>query len=114
MALWQPGMRKERIKMIEAAILETSPKVYHHIKEVEKELPEFLELTEKALMSEFWQETDRMEEEVAKKDLPPLEQVQEITMGIRMIWEVALSNHLEFPESLYMPDEETSEYPLEV
>ena len=110
MALWQTGMRKERLKMIEAAMLETSPKVHHHIKEVEKTMPEFLDLTEKAMMSEFWHETDRMEEEVARKDLPPLKQVQEITMRIRMIWEVALANHLEFPESLYLPESETSEY----
>jgi len=37
--------------------------------------------------------------------LPPMEQAQEITTRTKMIWEVALSNNLEFPESLYLPEE---------
>lgn len=111
MAIWQPGMRKERLEMIETAMKEMSPKVYHHIKEVEKGLPEFLALTEEALMDEFNGEVLRMEKEVAKKNLPPMEQAQEITTRTRMIWEAGLSNHLEFPESLYLPEETTASRP---
>ncbi len=39
-----------------------------------------------------------------------MKQAQEMTTRTKMIWEVALSNNLEFPESLYLP-EEISESP---
>ena len=113
MPIWQPGMRQQRLEMIETAMKETSPRVYRHIKYVEKELPEFLKLTERALIEEFELATDQMTQEVLKKNLPPVETQQQIEMGTRAIWETALANHLEFPESLYLPDETTEYQPEE-